>query len=81
MSSWHLYTGNRLIHYFPFVAAGTNWISNILVSFTFNMGDQDHDALFSSIMLKNIYNQIPIAFVQVTPFKKITPTTKSPSAV
>ena len=45
------------------------------------MGDQDHDALFSSLMLKNIDNQIPIAFIQVTPSKKITPTTKSPSAV
>ena len=81
MSSWHLYTGNRLIHYFPFVAAGTNWISNILVLFTFNMGDQDHDSFFSSIMLKNIDNQIPIEFNQATPSKTATPTTRSTSSI
>ena len=41
------------------------------------MGDQDHDSFFSSIMLKNIDNQIPIAFDQATPSKTRTPTTKS----
>ena len=45
------------------------------------MGDQDHDSFFSSIMLKNIDNQIPIAFDQATPYKTITPTTKSPSSI
>ena len=40
------------------------------------MGDQDHDFFFSSIMLKNIGNQIPIAFDEAT-----TPTTKSPSSI
>ena len=79
------------VHYFPitylslnssivleFVAVEANWISNTLVLFTFNMGDQDHDSFFSSIMLKNIDNQIPIAFDQVTPSKTMTLTTKSP---
>ena len=28
------------------------------------MGDQGHDSIFSNIMLKNIDNQIPIAFDQ-----------------
>ena len=36
------------------------------------MGDQDHDSIFSSITLKNIDNQIPIAFDQETPSKTIT---------
>ena len=40
------------------------------------MGDQDHDSFFSSIMLKNIDNQIPIAFDEATPSKTTTPTTK-----
>ena len=31
------------------------------------MGDEDHDSFFSSIMLKNIHNQISIAFDKVTP--------------
>ena len=44
------------------------------------MGDQDHDFFFSSIMLKNIDNQIPIAFDEATPSKTTTPTTKSPSS-
>ena len=79
------------VHYFPitysslnssivleFVAVEANWISNTLVLFTFNMGDQDHDSFFSSIMLKNIENQIPMAFDQVTPSKTMTLTTKSP---
>ena len=82
ISSWHLYAANLLVYYFPliysslnssiglqFVAAETNWISNILALFTFNTSDQDHDPLFSSIMSKNIDNQIPIAFDQATPFK------------
>ena len=45
------------------------------------MGDQDHESFFSSIMLKNIDNQIPIAFDQATPSKTTTPTTKSPSSL
>ena len=53
----------------------------ILVLFTFNMGDQDHDSFFSSIMLKNIDNQIPIEFNQATPSKTATPTTRSPSSI
>ena len=44
------------------------------------MGGQDHD-FFSSKMLKNINNQIPIAFGQATPSKITTPTTKSPSSI
>ena len=79
------------VHYFPttysslnssialeLVAVEANWISNTLVLFTFNMGDQDHDSFFSSIMLKNIENQIPMAFDQVTPSKTMILTTKSP---
>ena len=42
------------------------------------MDDQDHDSFFSSIKLKNIDNQIPIAFNQVIPSKTTTLTTKSP---
>ena len=53
-------------------------MSNILVLLTFNMDDQDHDSFFSSIKLKNIDNQIPIAFNQVIPSKTTTLTTKSP---
>ena len=45
------------------------------------MGDQDHDAFFSSIMLKNIDNQMLIAFDQVTPSKTMTPRTKSLSSI
>ena len=45
------------------------------------MGDQDHDSFFSSIILKNIDNQIPIAFDQATPSKTTTPTTKNPSSI
>ena len=45
------------------------------------MGDQDHDSFFSSIMLKNIDNEIPIAFDEATPSKATTPTTKSPSSI
>ena len=45
------------------------------------MGDQDHDSLFSSIMLKIIDSQIPIAFDEATPSKTTTPTTKSPSSI
>ena len=45
------------------------------------MGDQDHDSFFSSIMLKNTVNQIPIAFDEATPCKTTTPTTKSPSSI
>ena len=45
------------------------------------MGDQDHDSFFSSIMLKNIDNQIPIALDQANPSKTITSTTKSPSSI
>ena len=45
------------------------------------MGDQDHDSFFRSIMLKNIDNQIPIAFDKATPSKTTTPTTKSPSSI
>ena len=44
------------------------------------MGDQHHDSFFSS-MLKNIDNQIPIAFDQATPSKTATLTTKSPSSI
>ena len=42
------------------------------------MGNQDHDFFFSSTILKNIDNQIPIAFHQATTSKKVTPTTKAP---
>ena len=45
------------------------------------MGDQDHDSFFSSIMLKNTDNQIPIEFNQATPSKATTLTTKSPSSI
>ena len=45
------------------------------------MGDQDHDAFFSSIMLKNIDNQMLIAFDQVTPSKTMTPRNKSLSSI
>ena len=45
------------------------------------MGDRDYDSFFSSIMLKNIDNQIPIAFNQATPSKTTTPTNKSPSRI
>ena len=45
------------------------------------MGDQDHDSLFSSIMLKNIDNQIPIDFNQAIPSKTTTRTTRSPSSI
>ena len=45
------------------------------------MGDQEHDSFFRNIMLKNIHNQIPIAFDQTTPSKKMTPTAKSPSSI
>ena len=45
------------------------------------MGDQDHDSFFSNIMLKNIDNQIPIAFDQATPSKTTTLTTKSPYSI
>ena len=45
------------------------------------MGGQDHDSFFSSIMLKIIDNQIPIAFDQATPSKTMTPTTKNPSSI
>ena len=45
------------------------------------MGDQDHDSFFSSIMLKNIENQIPIEFNQATPSKTTAPTTESPSSI
>ena len=82
------------VHYFPitysslnssivlqFVAVEANWISNLLVLLTFNMGDQDHNSFFSSIMFKNIDNQIPIAFDQATPSKTITLTTKSPYTI
>ena len=67
--------------FLQFAAAEANWILNILVLFNFNMGDQDHESFFSSIMLKNIDNQIPIAFDQATPSKTTTPTTKSPSSL
>ena len=46
-----------------------------------NRGDQDHDSFFSSIMLKNIDNQIPIEFNQGAPSKITTPTTKSPTSI
>ena len=45
------------------------------------MGDQDRDSFFSSIMLKNIDNQIPIEFNQATPCKRTTPTISSPSSI
>ena len=45
------------------------------------MGDRDYDSFFSNIMLKNIDNQIPIAFNQATPSKTTIPTTKSPSSI
>ena len=45
------------------------------------MVNQDHDSFFSSIMLKNIDNQIPIAFHQATPSKTVTPPTKNPSSL
>ena len=34
------------------------------------MDDEDHDSFSSSIMSKNIDNQIPIALDQATPSKK-----------
>ena len=82
----------KLVYYFPIIylwlnssivsqiaAAETNWISNLLELFTFNMGDQDHDFFVGSIMSKNteIENQIPIAFGQATP-SKLKPKTKKP---
>ena len=45
------------------------------------MADQAHDSFFSSIILKNIENQIPIEFNQATPSKTTTPTTKSPAII
>ena len=54
------------------------------------MGDQNHHSFFSSTMLKNINNQIPIEFNQATPSKTTrpattskttTPTTRSPSSI
>ena len=45
------------------------------------MGNQDHDSFFSSIMLKNIDNQIPIAFDQVALSKTTTLATKSLSSI
>ena len=45
------------------------------------MDDQEHNTFFSSIMLKNTENQIPIAFDQATVSKTTTPTTKSPSSI
>ena len=41
------------------------------------MVDQDHDSFFSNIILKNINNQIAIAFDQATPSKTVTLSTKS----
>ena len=92
VSFWHLHAANTLVHYFTitylslhssialqFVAAETNGTSNIL--FTFNIGDQDHDSFFSNILLENTDNQIPIAFDQATPSKKMAPTTKTPSSI
>ena len=43
------------------------------------MPDQDYDSFLSSIIFKNIDNQIPIAFDQATPSKTMTPATKSSS--
>ena len=45
------------------------------------MGDQDHSSFFSSELLKNIDNQIPIEFDQATPSKPATPPAKSPSSI
>ena len=45
------------------------------------MGDQDHNPFFSSIMVKIIHNQIPIAFDQATLSKTTTRITKSPSSI
>ena len=45
------------------------------------MGDQDHDSFFSSMMLKNIDNQIPTEFNQASPSKTTAPTTRSPSSI
>ena len=45
------------------------------------MGNQDYDSFFSSIMLKNIDNQIPIAFDEVAPSKTTTLVTKSLSSI
>ena len=42
---------------------------------------QDDDFFLSSIILKNIGNQIPIEFNQATPSKTTTPTTRSPSSI
>ena len=79
-----------LVHYFPiiylllncriflqFVAAETIWISNMLVPFTFNMGDQDYDAFFS----KKMFQTITIAFDQAASSKTTTPRTKIPSSI
>ena len=41
------------------------------------MADQAHDSFFSSIMLKNFANQIPIEFNEATPSKTTTLATKS----
>ena len=45
------------------------------------MGDQDPDSFLSSVMLKNIDNQIPIAFDQATPSKKMASMTQIPSGI
>ena len=82
ISSWYLYAANTLVYYFPliylslnssiglqFVAAETNWISNTWALFTFNTIIKIMLPFFSSIIFKNIDNQIPIAFDQATPSK------------
>ena len=53
-----------------------NKLINVL--FTFNIGDQDHDPFFSSMLLKNTDNQIPIELNQATLSKTTTSTTKVP---
>ena len=45
------------------------------------MGDHEHDSFFSSIMLKNNDNQIPIAFDEAALSKTTTPTTKIPFSI
>ena len=56
-------------------------MSDILILFTFNMGDQDHDCFFSNIMSKNLGNQIQIVFDEATPSKEMPPTIKNPSNI
>ena len=67
---------------FIVTALRSNYISlqwfTLLSHDLFIVNDQDHDSFFSSIMLKIINNQIPIAFDQATPSKKRYQQLKAP---